>query len=45
LETLAKNKAEQQRQERLIWAIATAAIVIMVVVIMALTVMAQLRPH
>jgi DNA-directed RNA polymerase subunit RPC12/RpoP len=45
LETLAKNKAEQQRQERLIWAIATAAIVIMVVVVVALTVMAQLRPH
>jgi ribosomal protein L40E len=45
LETLAKNKAEQQRQERLIWMIAAVAIIALVVCIVALALSAQLRMH
>lgn len=45
LEQLARDKAEQQRQERLIWMVATAAIVILILTVVALAVIAQVRPH
>jgi ribosomal protein L40E len=45
MEALAKAKAEQERQERLLWTIAALAIVALVIGIVALTVMAQLRAH
>jgi CHASE3 domain sensor protein len=44
LQSLAKAKAEQQRQERLIWILATSAVVILVIVLVALGLMALL-PH
>jgi ribosomal protein L40E len=44
LQSLAKAKAEQQRQERLIWILATCAVIILVIVLMALGLMALL-PH
>ena len=43
MEKLAKAKAEQQRQERLIWTIAAVAIAMVVIAIVALAVVAQLR--
>jgi uncharacterized membrane protein len=45
LESLAKAKMEQQRQERLIWILATSAIVILVIVLLALGLPTLLRPH
>jgi ribosomal protein L40E len=44
LQSLAKAKAEQQRQERLIWILATCAVIILVIVLVALGLMALL-PH
>ena len=45
LEKLAHDKAEQQRQERLLWMIAAAGIILLVLVVVALTVMGPLRLH
>ena len=44
LQSLATAKAEQQRQERLMWILATAAVIVLVIVLAALGVMALL-PH
>jgi len=40
LEAMAKAKAKQQRQERLLWAIATIAILAVLITIVALTLVA-----
>jgi hypothetical protein len=45
MEALAKAKVEQERQERLLWTIAAAAIVALVIGIVVLTVIAQLQAH
>src|SRR5512136_1826453 len=45
LESLARAKAERQRQERLLWILATSAIVIAVLVLLALGLPALLRLH
>ena len=45
LESLAKAKAEQQRQERLIWILATSTVVILVVVLLTLGLTTLLRSH
>lgn len=45
LESLARAKVEQQRQERLIWILATLAIVILVIVLLALGLTRLFRPH
>ena len=45
LAALAKAKAEQQRQERLIWILTTSAVVILVIVLLALGLTTLLRPH
>jgi len=45
LETFARNKIEQRRQERLIWAVTVMAIAALVIIVVALTVIAQLQAH
>ena len=45
LESLARDKAAQQRQERLIWILTTSAVVILVIVLLALGLTTLLRPH
>ena len=45
LDTLAKNKVEQRRQERLIWVITVVAIAALIICIVALALSAQLRIH
>lgn len=44
LETLGKAKMEQQRQERLMWILATSAMVVLVIVLLALGLM-KILPH
>jgi ribosomal protein L40E len=45
MEAMAKSKVQQERQERLLWTIAAAAIVLCIVGIVALTLFTQLRAH
>ena len=45
LESLARDKAAQQRQERLIWILATLAIAILVIVLLASGLATLLRPR